>query len=79
MPVWPKELSGQAVDPWLANGGVANAEPSFERGASMPPCAGGLIANLMLWLDEQEFHCQQSPAVYMPGTGFGRMDKPNSL
>ena len=40
--------------------------------ATLPP--DGLSANLMLSLDEQEFHCQRSPAVYMPvAGGWGRM------
>jgi hypothetical protein len=38
----------------------------------MPP--DGRSANLMLSLDEQEFRCQRSPAVYAPVPGgWGRM------
>jgi hypothetical protein len=40
--------------------------------ATLPP--DGLSANVMLSLDEQEFYCQRSPAVYVPvAGGWGRM------
>ena len=40
--------------------------------ATLPP--DGLSANVMFSLDEQEFHCQRSPAVYAPvAGGWGRM------
>ena len=38
------------------------------------PQQDGLSANRMLSLDEQKFHCQRAPAVYVPvAGGCGRM------